>query len=111
MSVDLGEEKARSIVAGIANRFTPEELQNQRVTAVANLKPSKLRGILSQGMLLAAGGDRLQSMVVPKQDVPIGCNVGLFGTEEFFLLQANPSDSPASLLTFSEKTSPGSVVR
>ena len=111
MSVDLGEDTQRSIVAGIANRFSPAQLQGQRVTAVANLKPSKLRGILSQGMLLAAGGERLQSMVVPNSDVSTGCTIGLFGTKDLFLLQAIPADQPPSLLTFSEKTSPGSVVR
>ena len=63
MKVDVGEEQPRSIVAGIASRFKPEELINQKVTVVANLKPSKLRGVPSEGMLMAAGGERLQSLV------------------------------------------------
>ena len=43
MKVDVGEEQPRSIVAGIASRFKPEELINQKVTVVANLKPSNMR--------------------------------------------------------------------
>jgi len=111
MKVDLGEEQPRSIVAGIANRFTPKELLNQKITAVANLKPSKLRGILSQGMLLAAGGERLQSMVVPSKSFRNGTKVNLFGENTFFLLKADSSDGSSNLQTLSEKTTPGSIVR
>ena len=111
MKVDLGETEPRSIVAGIANRFTPEELLNQKVTAVANLKPSKLRGILSQGMLLAAGGDRLQSMVIPGHSFPPGTKVSLFGEGEHYLLMAHDKTGLGALQTLSEKTVPGSIVR
>ena len=47
---DIGEE--RTIVSGIANWYSPEELIGKEVVVVANLKPAKLRGILSEGMIL-----------------------------------------------------------
>ena len=111
MMVDVGEEKPRSIVAGIANRFTPEELLKQNVTVVANLKPSKLRGIESRGMLMAAGGEMLQSLAIPGGDFPSGTPISIFGKEEYFLLLAMPTESAAILQTLSEETLPGSVVR
>lgn len=52
LTVNAPEE--RTIVAGIAEHYNPEELVGQRVIIVANLKPAKLRGVLSQGMVLAA---------------------------------------------------------
>ncbi|MCG6537761.1 MAG: methionine--tRNA ligase subunit beta, partial [Syntrophales bacterium LBB04] len=54
LKIDLGEE--RTIVAGIGKDFKPEDLVGKTVVVVANLKPAKLMGIESQGMLLAAGG-------------------------------------------------------
>ena len=54
--VDLGEEQ-RQVVAGIAQHYQPHELIGKRVLFVANLKPAKLRGIVSEGMLLAASDD------------------------------------------------------
>ena len=111
MMVDVGEEEPRSIVAGIANRFTPEELLKQKVTVVANLKPSKLRGIESRGMLMAAGGEMLQSLAVPGGDIPNGTPISIFGKGEYVLLLAMPTESAAILQTLSEETLPGSVVR
>ena len=56
LSVDLGEPEPRTIVAGIALAYpVPEELVGKRIVVVANLEPRALRGITSQGMLLAAG--------------------------------------------------------
>ncbi|MDR3641137.1 MAG: methionine--tRNA ligase [Humidesulfovibrio sp.] len=54
VQVSLGEEKPRQIVAGLADRFSPEELVGKQVVVVANLAPRKLRGFLSQGMVLVA---------------------------------------------------------
>ena len=105
LSVDLGEDKPRSIVAGIADRFKPEELINQSVTAVANLRPSELRGILSEGMLLAAGGERLQSMVCASQS-PIGIQATAFGSEAEILLQVKSKDE-TRLMSFLSLQTPG----
>jgi methionyl-tRNA synthetase len=49
----LGEEQ-RTVVSGIRKWYAPEQLLGKRVVLVANLKPAKLRGVLSQGMILAA---------------------------------------------------------
>ena len=111
MMVDVGEDEPRSIVAGIANRFSPGDLLNQMVTVVANLKPSKLRGIESRGMLMAAGGEMLQSLAVPGGDFPTGTPISIFGKGEYYLLLAKPEKSDAILQTLSEETTPGSVVR
>ena len=58
LTVDLGAEGRRQVVAGIAAHYRPEELLGRQVLFVANLKPVKVRGVLSQGMLLAAEDDR-----------------------------------------------------
>jgi len=52
LEVDLGE--TRTIVAGIASSYSPEELIGKQVIVVANLKPAKIMGIISNGMLMAA---------------------------------------------------------
>ncbi len=53
LQVQVGEER-RQLVAGIAQRYAPENLPGKNIVIVANLKPAKIRGLLSQGMLLAA---------------------------------------------------------
>ncbi|MGC9148361.1 MAG: methionine--tRNA ligase [Sulfolobales archaeon] len=53
--VDLGELGERQIIAGVANWYDPKELVGKRVVVVANLKPKRIRGYISQGMILAAG--------------------------------------------------------
>ena len=53
LEVDLGFEK-RTIVSGIAQHFSPEEIVNKQVVVVANLAPRKMRGIESNGMILMA---------------------------------------------------------
>jgi methionyl-tRNA synthetase len=64
LQVDLGEEK-RQLVAGIALHYAPEELVGKTIVVVANLKPAKLRGVKSEGMLLAASmGDHLKLVTV-----------------------------------------------
>lgn len=63
LSVDIGEETPRQIVAGLASRFEPDALPGRRVVVVANLKPAMLRGIESQGMILAAGGSEVIDLV------------------------------------------------
>jgi methionyl-tRNA synthetase len=75
LEVDLGFEK-RTIVSGIAQHFTPEELLNKQVIVVANLAPRKMRGIESQGMILTAeepGGKLI--LVNPDSVAQNGANV------------------------------------
>ncbi|MCY9656976.1 methionine--tRNA ligase [Paenibacillus chondroitinus] len=65
LQLDLGYEQ-RQVVSGIAKFYTPEELAGRKVICVTNLKPAKLRGELSQGMILAAShGDQLTLATVP----------------------------------------------
>ncbi|TDY60242.1 methionyl-tRNA synthetase [Aminivibrio pyruvatiphilus] len=76
LSIDLGYEK-RTIVSGIKEFFTPEELLGKRIVIVANLKPAKLCGVESNGMLLAAGDGKKTtlSLLTPDRDIPLGCRV------------------------------------
>ena len=56
LQVDLGSEQ-RQIIAGIAEAYEPKELEGRTIVVVANLKPARLRGQVSEGMLLAATGE------------------------------------------------------
>jgi methionyl-tRNA synthetase len=67
LQVMLGEER-RQIIAGIALYYKPDDLIGKTVVVVANLKPAKLRGELSEGMLLAASkGEKLTLVTVDKE--------------------------------------------
>jgi methionyl-tRNA synthetase len=55
LQVDIGEEKTRQIVAGLAKFYSPEDLIGRKVCVIANLQPAKLFGTLSEGMILATG--------------------------------------------------------
>jgi len=70
LEVDIGEK--RTVVAGIAGSYQPEALIGKQVVVVANLKPVKLMGVLSQGMLLAAAGEDGLVLVRPDGDVEAG---------------------------------------
>lgn len=72
LKVDIGEAEPRQIVAGIATKFSPEELAGRTVVVVANLKPAKLRGVVSQGMMLAAGEKAVEALVTLGEEVPPG---------------------------------------
>ena len=74
LDIEIGEE-TRQIVAGIAQHYEPAELVGRTIVVVANLEPAKIRGIESNGMLLAASsGDSLRLIAVDG-DVPSGCEV------------------------------------
>ncbi len=73
LTVDTGEK--RTIVAGIKQQYTPEELLNKRIVVITNLESATIRGVQSEGMLLAAsGGDKI-SIISPDEDVPAGSKV------------------------------------
>lgn len=74
LQVDLGGEQ-RQVVAGIGKKYTPEELIGRRVVIVANLKPAKLMGVESQGMVLAAGDADVKELVTLMSDVDPGTKV------------------------------------
>ena len=70
LEVDLGER--RTIVSGIAGSYAPEELVGKQVIVVANLKPAKLMGVISQGMLLAASEGKAVTVATLDQPVKPG---------------------------------------
>ena len=74
LEITLGDE-TRQIVAGIAEHYAPEELVGKRIVVVANLKPAKLRGVESQGMLLAASDENTVSILTPLKEVSVGSRV------------------------------------
>lgn len=74
LQVNIGEE-IRQIVAGIAKSYTPEELIGKKIAVVVNLKPAKLRGVESNGMLLAASSGDVVSILTPFKDVPAGAKI------------------------------------
>jgi methionyl-tRNA synthetase len=75
LSVDLGEPAPRSIVAGIAEAYAPDQLVGKQVIVVANLAPATIRGIASQGMILAAGDAQILGVSALDRDVPAGTRV------------------------------------
>jgi methionyl-tRNA synthetase len=76
IEIELGEDLNRQVVAGIAEYYQPDELIGRLVLFVANLKPVKLRGILSQGMLLAATAeDGSLALTTVDQNMPAGSRV------------------------------------
>ncbi|MFB1479663.1 methionine--tRNA ligase [Corallococcus sp. RDP092CA] len=75
LDVDLGEGAPRTIVSGIAEAYTPEAVAGRRVVVVANLKPRKLKGIESRGMLLTAGSGGKDLSLLDPGDVAPGADV------------------------------------
>ena len=74
LSISLGEEK-RTLVAGLAEKYKIEELKGKSIAILANLEPRKLRGILSEGMLLAAVDGDIVSILTPDRDIPSGAKI------------------------------------
>jgi methionyl-tRNA synthetase len=76
MKIDIGEPEPRTIVAGIAEAYRPEQMLGRKVVIVANLQPRKLRGITSNGMIVAAsleGGRPVLAGFL--EDVPVGARL------------------------------------
>jgi methionyl-tRNA synthetase len=74
LEVDLGEEK-RVVVAGIAEDYEPEEIEGRQVPILVNLKPAKLMGIKSEGMILAADEEGKAILLHPEREVKLGSRV------------------------------------
>ena len=74
LKVDIGTE-TRQVVAGIGKSYTPEELMGKSIVIVANLKPAKLMGIESQGMLLAASSGDLLAVATFDRETKPGARV------------------------------------
>ena len=74
LQLDLGYEQ-RQVVSGIAQYYKPEELEGKKVICVTNLKPVKLRGVLSQGMILAGSEDGQLALASIAESLPNGAQV------------------------------------
>lgn len=74
LELDLGEEK-RQIVSGIAEYYEPESLIGREIIVIFNLEPKKLKGLTSNGMLLAASGENFISLIAPDKEVPPGTKI------------------------------------
>ena len=75
LQISLGAEGERQILAGIAKHYTPESLVGRKIVVVANLKPAKLMGEVSNGMLLAADAGEQVILLNPEQETPEGSKI------------------------------------
>jgi methionyl-tRNA synthetase len=90
LTVDAGEPKRRSVVAGLRAYYTPDELRGQRVALLANLEPRRIRSVESQGMVLAAESEGRVRLLNPPPSVAIGAP----------LSDTPPSTGPLPFQTF-----------
>ncbi|HOF18694.1 MAG TPA: methionine--tRNA ligase subunit beta [Phycisphaerae bacterium] len=74
LKVSLGDSE-RQLVAGLRPYYTPEQLLGKLIVVVANLEPAVLRGVQSQGMLLAAGDGARVLVLQPERDIAPGARV------------------------------------
>jgi methionyl-tRNA synthetase len=76
MKVDIGEGEPRTLVAGIAEAYTPEQMLGRKVVIVANLQPRKLKGIESNGMIVAASVEGGKPVLAGfHEDIPVGARL------------------------------------
>jgi methionyl-tRNA synthetase len=76
LKVDIGEAQPRTIVAGIALAYKPEQLIGRKVVIVANLQPRKLRGLTSEGMIVAASLEGGAPVLAGfHEDIPVGARL------------------------------------
>jgi methionyl-tRNA synthetase len=75
LTVDAGDGRERTICAGLAAYYTPEEMVGKTVVLLANLAPRKIRGVMSEGMLLAAGQGEVVKLLAVPGDLPPGTKI------------------------------------
>lgn len=76
LQIDVGEDRARQIVAGIGKSYAPETLLGMQVCVLCNLKPTKLMGVMSEGMILAAKDSQNLSLIAPIAPIAAGSAIG-----------------------------------
>jgi methionyl-tRNA synthetase len=74
LTVNIGKE-TRTLVAGLAEYYKPEDLQGKKIIVLTNLEPKKLKGLISQGMLLAADDGNEVSILTPARDIEPGAKI------------------------------------
>ena len=73
--VKIGSQ-VKQIVSGIQKHYTPEEMVGKKVMVLVNLQPRKIRGLVSEGMLLCAENEKGElSLVVPEKEMPAGAEI------------------------------------
>lgn len=75
LSVDIGEVDNRQLVAGVKDDYEPGDLEGEQITVITNLEPATIRGKESEGMLLAADGDRHIAILQPDKPVSNGTKI------------------------------------
>jgi len=75
MHIDVGEGEIRQGVAGIAQYYSPKELEGKQVAVIANLQPKRMFGIESNVMILAAEDEKTVSMLLPDRPVKVGSKI------------------------------------
>ncbi|MBN2581795.1 MAG: methionine--tRNA ligase subunit beta [Planctomycetes bacterium] len=75
LKVNLGELGERQLVAGLKAHYEPEQLVGRKIVVIANLEPAVLRGVESQGMLLAASAGEQVIFLTPEKDIAPGAKV------------------------------------
>lgn len=75
LTVQTGEDETRTILSGIAEYYKPDELIGRQIVVICNLQPRRMRGIESQGMLLAADVDGKAILLQPDSNVTVGARV------------------------------------
>jgi len=76
LTIDVGKEIGeRTVCAGLKEHYSKEELKNKKIILFCNLTPRKLRGVTSQGMVLAAVSDGKVILIIPEKDIEVGARV------------------------------------
>merc|ERR1711953_1521153 len=88
--VDVGESKPRTVISGLVNFIPEEEMQNRRAILLCNLKPSKMRGIMSEAMVMCASTKEKVEILSPPLSANIGDPVLVEGFERKPDSQLNP---------------------
>ena len=88
--VDVGEEKPRTVISGLVKHIPIEEMQNRRAIIMCNLKPSKMRGIMSEAMVMCASTPDKVEILTPPEDAKLGDPVLVEGFEHIPDAQLNP---------------------
>ena len=73
--IDVGDGELRQAVAGIAQYYSPKELEGKQVAVIANLQPKRMFGIESNVMILAAEDEKNVSMLLPDRPVKVGSKI------------------------------------
>lgn len=74
LKVDIGGEE-RQMVAGVREHYKPEELKGRNVVVIINIDPATIRGVESQGMMLAAKDSKGLSILVPDKEIETGSSI------------------------------------